>query len=209
MRIDWAVGMSLGTLAWAEGKLGNDDRRSALLREQAALTTSLENPMIFDTQMLLGMEARAYGDLIGAQLILEQCLKYLPALRSVSFEAIVRSELAHIQRESGELAAAREAYCQTMQLWINVGHRAAIAHQLECFGFIARAGGQYPRAARLFGAAEFLRKTLGRPMTDPEMLEYQQEVEGLRQSMPEQDFDREWSGGYGMSMEDAIAFALA
>ena len=78
------------------------------------------------------------------------------------------SELAHIERRAGNLEEARRLYQQTIVVWQEFGQRAAIAHQLECFAFLARAQDQLVRAARLLGAAEALRAALDAPMTTPE-----------------------------------------
>jgi hypothetical protein len=53
---------------------------------------------------------------------------------------------------------------------------AAIAHQLECFGFLATAEEELQAAVKLFGSAEALRDKIQAPMTDYERAEYDQVV---------------------------------
>src|SRR5260370_15038161 len=77
---------------------------------------------------------------------------------------MIESELAHMQRYEGHYQQAEAAYRDTIRAWQKLGHRAAIAHQLESFGFVARAQNQLPRAARLLGAAASLREKIGIPM---------------------------------------------
>jgi tetratricopeptide (TPR) repeat protein len=206
--IRWALAMSLGTLAWAEGRLGNDARRAELLQELREMIVAVDSPIMFDAQMMMGIEARAHGDLANARILLEQCLNYLPVLRSRPFEGMVRSELAHITRQLGDFRAAKEDYCQTLQLWIDLGHIGAIAHQLECFAFMARAEEQFSRSARLLGAAEALREGIHGPMTDYERSEYERELSLLRAALPDPTFSKEWSAGRAMSMEEAVAYAI-
>src|SRR5262249_15440261 len=67
---------------------------------------------------------------------------------------MVRSELAHLERRQGHFAQAKPLYRETIQEWQQLGHRAAIAHQLECFAFLAKAQEEAERVAKLFGAAE-------------------------------------------------------
>ncbi len=62
---------------------------------------------------------------------------------------MVKSELAHIDRREGNLEKAESAYRETILEWKRLGHRAAVAHQLECFASIAQTRGDGARAARL------------------------------------------------------------
>ena len=69
-----------------------------------------------------------------------------------------------------------------------IGHRVAIAHELECFAFIAKTQEEDERAARLFGASEVLREKINIPMTPFEHVEYEREVNDLRANMDEARF---------------------
>ena len=96
---------------------------------------------------------------------------------------------------SGNLPEARSIYQETIKRWQELGNRSAVAHELECFGFIAIAGGQPERAARLFGAAEALREMCQSPMTDEERVEYDQWVAELRGKLAEAEYQAAWEQG--------------
>jgi hypothetical protein len=49
----------------------------------------------------------------------------------------MKSELGHVERQTGNLTQARLIYQETIKGWQDLGNRAAIAHELECFAFIA------------------------------------------------------------------------
>jgi predicted ATPase/DNA-binding CsgD family transcriptional regulator len=119
------------------------------------------------------------------------------------------SDLAHIERRAGNLEEARHLYQQTIVIWQEFGQRGAIAHQLECFAFLARAQEQFARAARLLGAAETLRAALDSPMTTTEQAEYDREVTALRAQMEAEADAVQWATGRAMTIDEAIAFALA
>jgi hypothetical protein len=121
---------------------------------------------------------------------------------------MIQSELAHLERRQGHLTQAKPLYRETIQEWQRIGHRAAIAHELECFAFIAKAQEQDEHAARLFGAAEALRETINISMTAFERMEYDREISDLRANMDEAIFAKAWAEGRDMTMEQAIAFAL-
>ena len=121
---------------------------------------------------------------------------------------MVRSELAHLERYEGHYQEAKAMYQESIVEWKRIGHRAAIAHQLECFASIAKIEEQGQRAARLFGAAESLREKIDIPMTAMEHVEYEREISDLKAGMDEKVFESSWTEGRDMTMEQAIDFAL-
>jgi tetratricopeptide (TPR) repeat protein len=50
-----------------------------------------------------------------------------------------QSAMAHAARQLGNFEEALALYRETIQEWQEIGHRGAVAHQLECFAFIAKA----------------------------------------------------------------------
>jgi hypothetical protein len=83
----------------------------------------------------------------------------------------------------------------------------AVANLLECFAMIAVAKEQPERAARLFGAAEALRKRLGADMTAYERMEYEPAVAVLRAGMDPAEFEAAWAAGAAMDVDRAVAEA--
>ncbi len=122
---------------------------------------------------------------------------------------LVHSELAHMDRYEGRLDQAKRIYRETIVEWVRLGHRAAVAHQLESFAFIAAAWEQFERAARLLGAAEALREKIQIEMSPSEKVEYKREVAGLRQAAGAGAVDNWWQQGRKLSTEAAVHLALA
>jgi hypothetical protein len=89
-----------------------------------------------------------------------------------------------------------------------LGNRSAVAHELECFGFLALHAEGPPRAAKLFGAAEAVRERNQSPMADYERVEYDQAVTQVRSLLTEAEFNALWAEGRSMTMEQAIELAL-
>jgi hypothetical protein len=121
---------------------------------------------------------------------------------------MIQSEFGHIERYEGNLDEAEQAYRETLPVWQKLGHRAAVANQLECLAFIAIAHEQAERAAKLLGAAEALREKINIPMSPFERVEYDKLVAELRKGVDEKAFSNLWSEGRGMTMEQAIQSAL-
>ena len=89
------------------------------------------------------------------------------------------------------------------------GKRCQLRVILECFAFIAGAQEQLSRAARLFGAAEALRENTHLPMAPYERPEYEQHLAAIREHLDSDAFSVAWAEGRRITMEQAIAYALA
>jgi predicted ATPase/class 3 adenylate cyclase len=155
-----------------------------------------------------GAFAARWGFYEEARSHFETSLTLFTVLKDRHRISMIHSELAHLERQQGHFAQAKSLYRETIQAWQSIGHRAAVAHQLESFAFIAKAQEEDQRAAKLFGAAEALRENPNLPMNPMEQVEYQREVNDLRANMDEATFARAWAEGRAMTMEQAIAFAL-
>jgi hypothetical protein len=83
-----------------------------------------------------------------------------------------------------------------------------VAHQLECFGFIALAQHEHQRAVQLFAAANTLREKSGTPMTPDEQVYFDEQLNSLRDKMDLKIFESAWSKGHAMRMEQAIELAV-
>ena len=118
------------------------------------------------------------------------------------------SEQAHVERQLGHYAQALALYAQTLKGWHELGHRAALAHDLECCAFIACAQADAQRAARLFGAAEALRASANAPMAGQERGEYEQNQDALRGLLEADALAAAWPTAGGMTLDEAVAYAV-
>jgi tetratricopeptide (TPR) repeat protein len=126
-----------------------------------------------------------------------------------SFNVILeKSNLAHMERKLGNFDSALEYYHETILAFRHMGQIGAVAHQLECFGFIALAQNQYERALQLIAAANTLRKKDGTSMTPDEQTYFNRQLANVRETMDKTRFELEWSKGATLTMEDAIELAL-
>jgi tetratricopeptide (TPR) repeat protein len=119
-----------------------------------------------------------------------------------------RSDLAHALRRGGRLDEAKALYRETIGGWVHLGHRGAVANQLENIAYVAIEQGEAQRAARLLGAAEAIREATGITMTFDEVPELERFIERLRVSMPASDFDAAWAAGRSLAQVDAVALAI-
>jgi non-specific serine/threonine protein kinase len=148
------------------------------------------------------------GNYAEARSQFESCIPLFTELKDRHRLAMLRSELAHLERREGHFEMAKSLYHDTIQEWQRIGHRAAVAHELECFALIAKVHEEDQRAARLFGAAEILREHIHIPMNPPERMEYDREVNDLHANMDETAFAKAWAEGRALTMEQAVEYAL-
>jgi predicted ATPase/class 3 adenylate cyclase len=134
-----------------------------------------------------------------------QIMQELGAKRNIS---MIKSDLAHILRLEGNYPQAMSSYRETVKEWQRIGHRAAVAHQLESIAFIAKALEQSGKSIRLLGAAEALRQKINIDMTPQERELYNKEVADLKANMGEKEFTSFWADGRSMTMDEAIELAL-
>jgi predicted ATPase/class 3 adenylate cyclase len=205
-----AHGMPLGMLGQA---MLMRDRFSAVAREQgergAALLEESGNRWLATMGLLsMAMAAKFQGDYADARQRFAATAPLFRELGDRHRTNMVRSELAHIDRYEGHYDRAEAVYRETILEWKRLGHRAAIAHQLESFGLIAQARHDNARAARLFAAADTLRRIIDIHMTPLEQSEYDAALGRLRGTMEGEAFDAAWSEGQAMSVEQAISYAL-
>ena len=161
------------------------------------------------TMMAVAMAAKIHGNYVEARQRFAACDPLFREMGDKHRLNMIKSEIAHIDRYEGNYQKAKAAYKETILEWKRIGHRAAVAHQLECFASIAKIEERGQRAAHLFGAAEALRQKIDIPMTAMERVEYEGEIADLKAGMDEKVFSISWSEGREMMMEQAVELATS
>ncbi|MBO0865935.1 MAG: helix-turn-helix transcriptional regulator, partial [Mycobacterium sp.] len=77
----------------------------------------------------------------------------------------------------------------------------------ECLAGLAGENGSHREAARLFGAADAIRRRMGAARFKIYDAGYEASVAALRKGMGDNDFDRAWAEGAALSTEEAISCA--
>ena len=205
----WGLSMAYQNMAWLANRQGDLIAKDKYFHKIKELLRDI--PFSFQAGLFclgMGMIESVQRNYDTAQQLFEEGLKIFGRLRNKYFHTALRSELGHVARHSGDIRQARKIYHDTLPEWKDLGNRAAIAHQLECFAFLAVADEEPQRAIKLFGAAEALRARVQASMTELERLEYNQAVAQLRSMLTEPEFDACWVEGRAINMEQAIELAL-
>lgn len=205
----WGLGLAytnMARMAFARGDLAESQKFINILRRwmQDAQISWMTGVALLS----IGSEIRvAHPE--SAREYYEEALKIFRHLRQKSYEPIMLSELGHVARTTGKTAEAKELYRQSLRHFQDQGNRAAIAHELECFAFLAIAEEEPQRAANLLGAAEALRERIKAAMQYLEHVEYEDAITRLRTMLMEDELNSLWTEGRAFSMEQAIKFALS
>jgi hypothetical protein len=206
--ITWLLAMAT---SFAGAALAGHDPDAAMLLvergEQAALAAG--NPYV------LGAVAMAYGRVLGQRGRTDEAAERF-ATATARFTEIgderlglaARSDLGHALRRGGRVDEAMAIYRETIGGWVHLGHRAAVANQLENVAYIAIERGAFERAARLLGAAEAIREAVDAPMAMEEGPEYDGFLARLRAALPAGELDAAWAAGRALRQPEAVALAI-
>jgi predicted ATPase/class 3 adenylate cyclase len=157
---------------------------------------------------ILGFIAIDTKDYVEARLYFMESARVYEEV-GASFNVVLeKSNLAHLERQTGEYGNALELYRETILAFRDIGQTGAVSHQLECFGFIATALDQNGQAMQLFAAAQALREKAGTPMRPEEKTYFDEQMKILRDKMESPTLEWIWSKGHTLSMDNAIKLAV-
>ena len=211
-RRDWfLLGISEASLAYWDvadgGDLAAADAR--LLRASEAADRSRNPLVIAFAAESRGEMSGLTGRLADAREWFGRAIAAYEEMGDRRFVLISRSELAHALRRGGQIEEAEALYRETLHGWQHAGNRGAIAHQLECFAFVAMAKHDLVRAARLFGAAEAIREVAEAAMVAVERAEYDAAIRQLRDGLDATALASAWADGRRLTTDEAVALALS
>ncbi len=206
----YILGSVISAASTVESYVNRDFAKSDAFREKA-----MELMKEQGSRWSYGITVYGFGNLLilqkefqKAREKFEIAMQTMQELGSTRNVIMIKSDLAHILRHEGNYSQALSAYQETIKEWQRMGHRSAVAHQIECLAYIARALEQVEKATRLLGAAEALRQRIDIEMTPPEREEYEKEVADIKTTIDEKEFASLWAEGRSMTMGDAIELAL-
>ena len=205
----WGLSMAYQNLAWLANRRGEFIEKEKYFGKIKELLREI--PLSFQAGLFylgMGLIESVQRNYDAAKQLFEDGLKIFRRLQNKYFQTALTSELGHVARHTGDIDQAKRIYNETLRAWQDLGNRAAIAHQLECFAFLAISDEEPQRASKLFGAAEALREKIQASMMEPERVEYNQAVAQVRSMLVEAEFIALWAEGRAMTMEQAMAFAL-
>jgi hypothetical protein len=148
------------------------------------------------------------GDMNGAAASFRVAVERFQELGDERFVLAARSDLAHAFRRGGRRDEARTLYGETIGGWVHLGHRGAVANQLENIAYLEIEDGRLERAARLLGAAAAIREAAQAAMAFDEEPEFAAYGRRLAETQDAATLAANTAAGRAMSLREAVAFAV-
>jgi len=207
---DAGVATSLSNLSSVAFSKNDLSGAETLGRESVAIYRRLGHESgIVHALTKLGLVAGARGEVERAEEIFEECLRMQRALGSFGNMHYSLVNLGYNAHRRGDYELALRRYHEALDLLDSAPNRASLASILEDLAATVAALGDPSRAARLMGAGEALRSTMGSPMFPSERPHYEASVASLRAMMSPEVFDAQWRIGSSITLERALEEARA
>jgi non-specific serine/threonine protein kinase len=116
--------------------------------------------------------------------------------------------LALLAQARGDAALAARRFTAALRGFWDLGEQWNVAACLEGIA-IAGSTRPSPRATHLLGAAARLRQVIGAPMLPADRPAYEHALKAIRQEVGNRAFDAGWSAGAELTLDAAVAEALA
>jgi DNA-binding CsgD family transcriptional regulator len=118
-----------------------------------------------------------------------------------------RQARAHIALVQGEPEQAERDAHHALAIAAHTHGFLRLPDIVEFLALLAAADGNHHNAARLFGAADAIRKQIGVVRFAVYQAGYDAAIESLRDALDDSVFDAAWVEGAALSTEEAIAYA--
>jgi non-specific serine/threonine protein kinase len=191
----------LGLLAaWSRADIQAAD--SYLTRSLALARRAPTSWVTYFSLMRLADLARLRGDAARAQALLDESRALTEAVGDGWSRGRCLHSLGLVKLACGDYAQARRLLCESLSLAIGLQDRRGIVYALEGLGSVAIAEGQADRAARLLGRAEALRGSMGSVVSAVFDAGRELGIRTVREQLGEAAFERAWSSGGELSLEE-------
>jgi tetratricopeptide (TPR) repeat protein len=197
----------LARVAWSRGDY---DEAKRLYEETLAYVREFDNEAgIAGTLYDLGGVAWAQGHLGEAQTHYEASLAEARRIGARQTEGAAQLGLARVALARGSLPAAREYYREGLTLMRASPNPWGLGYALDGGAALEAAEQRLERAATLLGAAEAAYEHLRNLLAPVERDEHARTQAAARDGLGEAVFSARFAEGRAMTMEQAVAFALA
>ena len=198
---------NLGMVSYAQGDYAG---ARSLFEESLTLYRQVGNQRGIAYALLdLGSVAQNQGDYGGARSLFEESLTLSRQVGDPQGITYALLYLGHVARNQGDHAGARALYEESLTLSRQSGDQVCIASALEGLAVLASSQAQPERGVRLWGAAAALREQIGAPLSPDDRRKQEAEIVRTRQVFGETAFSAAWDAGRAMTLDEAVAYALA
>ena len=140
--------------------------------------------------------------------ILESHLSFVEALGDISTSAWFQYALGSFNLMRGEFEKARVLIKNALLIFRQINYVYFVGNCLVAFASLANGLGNPVRAARLFGARDSINESIGAADNQQIQRTFGPILERTKAMLNEATFQSAWAEGKGMSMDQAIEYAL-
>jgi len=205
------VAFSLNCLGNQQSEKGDQERAVPLLEEALALSRRIgDRRTIAYALHNLAEVARHRGDYEQAKILGLESLALLREMADKWQLARITGWLGMVTvYNSDDHDAAAGFLKESLALNREIGSWEYVAYCLEGFAGLAGARTQGARAARLWGAAEALRRTISAPLPPADQPDYDRSMAAARAGLGEASWEAAFAEGQSMPLEEAVEYALS
>ena len=200
---------SLTSLGLVEAFQGHHERAMRLYEESLSMCREAgDKKRIASLLCFMGGMTFYQGDYERAEALSRESITLCREVgdkRMIAYSLIV---LGFVMRQQGDYERAQALSQEGLALHYEMGNKRGIAYGLAKLAQVTVALEQPERTARLFGAEEVLRQTMGTPVYPYERDEYDRSLAAVRAELGEEAFEAAWAEGRKMTIEQAIDYAL-
>jgi predicted ATPase/DNA-binding SARP family transcriptional activator len=205
----WGLAQSLFTLGRAERSAGDHAVSLPHYEESVAIFRAVGDRWGIGVVLShLGLLAFDRGDYVLASSLFKDRLTIGRELGFKQFIGLSLHNLGRVAYRTGDYGQARTLFEESLLVHQEMGSKRAIRDPLRGLSELVGMQGQPQRAVHLLAAAEVLSDAIGTPFLAPRT-EYKRAVAALRAQLDEATFAQAWAEGGAMTLEQAIAEALA
>ncbi|MDQ3766160.1 MAG: tetratricopeptide repeat protein [Actinomycetota bacterium] len=199
---------ALNSLGVVTRSLRDFDSAEKLYRASVAIRRELDDPSLSATLSNLGILHLDRGQPEPARRLLEEVMK-LDRNKSDDWGmACTLNNLGFVYLEQGDSALARRKLIEGTQSFVKLGDLDGVAEGLEATACVDAAEGQPVRAARIAGAADCLRRSLGIPLGPLEQEHLDRWLAKAQSALGEPLYRQHWGEGAAMTLDQATHYAL-
>jgi predicted ATPase/class 3 adenylate cyclase/DNA-binding CsgD family transcriptional regulator len=113
---------------------------------------------------------------------------------------------ARVKIAQGQVEEAEQDAYEALGIAESIDAHLSVPDIFDCLATLACGVGDHREAARLFGAAESMRRQMGAARFKVYDADYDAAVANLREAMGNNDFETAWAEGAALSADEAIAY---
>ena len=205
----WYLSYALQSLAGVLSDLEEYSCAQEIASQSLSLARETGDPWLEGLpHMLFGEVARNRGDYDEAKTQYSTSLALMQQAGDERNVAFMLHDLGQVAQRGGDYARAKELHIEGLKIHLKSRPSRGLAFGLEMLAGVAGGYGNPLKAARLLGAADALRQAAGCPVEGTELQFYSGIISQVRLALDEGSFASAWADGVGMTLEQAVAYAL-